>query len=119
MNFRDQLNVLRAKADKAMSAFEDSTNKIGAMHHVAVVDSKVTHDNVRVREAHQVPFSVELDQDKFQIVVVLTGEWRMVHGKASRVLHATDIVKVPAGSPHHTLMQTDELGAKFVYVQFK
>jgi len=115
----DRIRVLRKAATDAMSDFRGALKEVARIGVYEAEFKPKTHDNVRIVESDSEEFEWTLDRDKHQVVVVLTGSWTMKHGKAERELGPTDTLKIPVGSPVDTIMTTDEVGAKFVYVQFK
>ena len=116
MTPNERLEQLRARASKAEAQFMRVTETIGVRYDEA--PEHLVHDNIRVVEADSVPFRFELDPDKQQVVVVLRGAWTMRYGGTAQPLDVSDVRKVP-GESLSTIMETEEAGAKFVYVQFK
>lgn len=114
----DTIRELRASATRAMSEFRSEIKGIVKLQHDGDVGPMTyAHDNVRIVTGIECPH--ELDKNKYQIVVVLVGEFVLTHGNRDRKMVATDVCKVPAGSPHGTKMTTDDVNAKFVYMQFE
>lgn len=114
----EKLSVLRERARAATNTFRETVSGLGTIEHDAV-DMALDHDNVKVIAASKVPFLYELDPDKQQVVVILRGEWTMQEGETQRILGIGDAVKIPLLSPYPTMLKTDQLNSKFVYIQFK
>ena len=119
METKEQLQTLRERVSVTMSSFRDAIGSVVSCEYEDVGAKIAVHDNVKVIEAGAVPFDFEFDQEKQQVVVVLRGRWEMRHQQYVRKLEISDVVKIPMGSPSGTIMHTDEVGAKFVYVQFR
>lgn len=118
MTPKERLKALRERASAAEAQFH------GAMEGVRLFEYEETfldlvHDNVRIVEADGSPFGFGFEEAKQQIVVILRGSWRLRHGNTIQTLGVADVRKVPIESGVATRMETDEAGAKFVYIQFK
>lgn len=114
----ERIRVLKTAARGAAESLRSTLREVGQFYHEEMEYPDMIHNNIRIIESDSAEFQFELAQDKHQVVVVLKGVWVMEHGDAERTLTASDTIKVPMGSPHPTLMNTSEVGAKFVYVQF-
>ena len=113
-----KIRELRASASKAMQTFSQEMTNLIQLEHDGFVGEKVyTHDNVRIVTGIECPR--ELDRNKYQVVIVLVGNFILTHGGQEKKMAPTDVVKVPAGSPYKTIMTTDDVNAKFVYMQFE
>ena len=114
----EKMLVLRERAQTATNAFKATVDLLGSLsHEPSEID--LSHDNVKVIAANEVPFKYDLDPEKQQVVVVLRGNWVMEEGEVRRTLVPGDVLKIPLQSPLIVSMITEEIDAKFVYVQFK
>jgi len=114
----ETIRKLRASATEAMTEFRSEIKDIVRLEHDGDVGPLAyAHDNVRIVTGIECPH--ELDKNKYQIVVVLIGDFVLTHGGKDRKMAPTDVCKVPAGSPHKTIMTTSDINAKFVYMQFE
>ena len=112
------IHELRVSAAKALSVFQKDMKKIVKLEHDGDIGPVAyAHDNVRIVTGIECPH--ELDVGKYQVLVVLVGEFTLIHGNQQKPMVATDVCKVPSGSPYKTIMTTDDVNAKFVYMQFE
>lgn len=114
----DTIRELRASATRALTDFRSEIKTIVNLEHDGDVGELVyAHDNVRIVTGIECPH--KLAKDKYQVVVVLVGEFTLKHGQQEKKMVPTDVCKVPAGKPVDTIMVTDDVNAKFVYMQFE
>lgn len=115
-----RIKDLQQQVRDAVSGFRETVRALTSHEYTHEIGPRVAvHDNVRIVEADESPFKYALDEDKMQVLVVLRGVWELKHGGVTRILDVSDVVKVPAGSPHPTILKSKEEGAKFVYIQFR
>lgn len=114
----ETIRELRSKVSGAMLEFRTEMDFLVDLKHDGEISLGVYHhDNVRIVTGLEAPY--KLDKSKYQVVVIMSGEWRLKHGQAVRDMIPGDTAKVPHGSPIGTTMETDDPNAKLVYVQFE
>jgi len=114
-----KLKQLKMRVENAMEDFRQTVKDVSNVKPDTLIGNKLIHDNVKIVTADSDDFSFLVPKSKQQIVVVLRGNWELLHGGVEKRLEISEITKVPMDSPFDTIMHTRELDAKFVYIQFR
>ena len=117
-----RIQTLRESVKEVVKEFKDSVSNVGILKYDSGPESYpglLEHDNVKIIEASSSNFIFSLDPGKHQVVVVLSGEWSFEYDNKTRILEAADVIKIPINTRIASLVRTNDVGSKFVYVQFK
>ena len=115
----NRLHELKERAEIAMQDFRRSVRNATSLKYEELEERETVHDNVRIVEADCESFSYTLAKEKQQIVVILRGEWEILHGGVKKSFNVADVFRVPMDSPFSTVLHAKEPGSKLVYVQFR